>query len=105
MLEPVTIVLDGATPAPVPLPALALDGKPFRGGTVVVVLSADREGTPIHSTLVWHARIIDGAWSSAPQIAPRDQPHVTAQLGSRVWVVVTWAGRRVGELRVRVGRG
>lgn len=99
------MVLDGATAAPVPLPELVLDGRPFRSGTVVALLSADREGTPLHSTLVWHARIIDGAWSLAPQVAPRDQQHVTAQVGSRVWVVVTWAGRRLGELRVRVGRG
>jgi len=101
---PESLLLDHATPAPIPLPALTLDGKPFAGGTVAVVLSADREGTPLHSTLVWHARIVDGAWSMAPRVLPRDQTHLTPHVGARVWVVVVWAGRRVGEGRVKVER-
>jgi diadenosine tetraphosphatase ApaH/serine/threonine PP2A family protein phosphatase len=102
MPEPLTIALDDATPAPVPLPPLELDGKPFAGGTVILTLSRDREGEPIHSTLVWHARIVDGGWSLKPRIAPRDHAHLAGV--SRVWAVVTWAGRRIGELRVKVGR-
>ena len=102
MPELQTIAIDHATPAPIPLPALTLDGKPFVSGTVVLVLSAAREGEPMHSTMVWHARIVDGAWSLAPRVAPRDQQHLAGV--SRVWVVVTGAGRRVGEGRVKVER-
>jgi hypothetical protein len=98
------IVLDDATPAPIPLPPLALDGRPFTTGTVTLILASGRDGTPIHSTLVWHARIVDGGWSMTPRVLPRDHTHLKPHVGGRVWVVVVWAGRRVGELRVPVAR-
>jgi hypothetical protein len=99
---PDALPLNHATAVPLPLPALALDGKPFTHGTVAVMLSASRDGAPIHSTLVWHARIVDGAWSAAPHVLPRDHVHLAPFVGARVWVVVVWAGRRVGEGRVKV---
>jgi hypothetical protein len=98
------LVVDDATPAPIPLPPLTIDGRPFTAGTVAILLAGGRDGRPIHSTLVWHARIVDGGWTMTPRVMPRDQTHLKPYIGGRVWVLVVWAGRRVGELRVPVVR-
>lgn len=88
-----------ALPAPLPRPALALDGRPFRGGTVVASLAEQRDGGPLPG-LVWHARVdANGGWSHPLELRPG---HAAALAGRRtLWLVVTWAGRRVGELRLR----
>lgn len=87
-------------PAPLPRPALALDGRPWRGGTVVAYLAVQRDGEPLPG-LVWHAKVdAQGAWSHPPALR---SAQAAALAGQRLlWLVVTWAGRRVGETRVRV---
>jgi hypothetical protein len=99
---PALLALDGASVVELPLPTLTLDGEPFRAGTVVVTLCTQRDGVPIHSATVWHARISDGAWSGRPVLRPRDHVHLAPFHRRTVWLVVTWAGRRVGEQRLRV---
>jgi hypothetical protein len=100
MPEPLTLDLS-TLPAPLPCPTLSLDDRPWRGGTVVAYLTEQRDGAPLPG-LVWHARVTAaGVWSPPPQLLARQ---ATALAGRRVWwLVVTWAGRRVGEARVRVG--
>ena len=80
-----------------PLPALDLTD-----GTVVVRLCADRVGTEIHQSLTWHAQVRGGEWSEQPMLRPSAQAHLAGY--RRVWVLVSYAGRRVGECRVLLAR-
>jgi hypothetical protein len=102
MPEPIEISRN-SWPDALPCPDLSLDGKPFPGGTVVVVLGADRSGHPITSALVWHAKVdATGRWSH-PLTLHRTQ--IAALEGHRsVYLLVSWAGRRIGEYRLKIGR-
>jgi len=97
MAEPQTLHLDASQRVALPVPPMTITD-----GTVVVRLCLDREGTEIHQSLTWHVQIRGAVWSQQPTLGASAQAHL-ANI-RRAWVLVSYAGRRVGECRVTVTR-